>query len=135
MTEPKPNHSPAATTEEARFLPTEGLQSLIDALIADDRIVIGPTIEQQAIVYEKLTSVDDLPRGWTDVQSPGVYRLEKRKGDAYFGYVVGPHLWNHFLFPPLTVMATADRESADAKWNMQTPQEAPPRYAFPGVRD
>lgn len=118
----------------ARFLPTAGLQSLIDVLIADDRLVIGPTIEQQAIVYDEMTSVNDLPRGWTDVQAPGVYRLEKRDDDAYFGYVVGPHSWKQFLFPPLTIVATADRVSADEAWDMQTPNEPPPRYAFLGVR-
>ncbi len=116
------------------FLPTAGLQSLIDALIADDRLVIGPTIQQQAIVYDEIDSVDDLPCGWTDVQTPGNYRLEKRNDNAYFGYVVGPHSWKRFLFPPLTVVATADRVSADDAWNMQTPNEPPPRYAFLGVR-
>lgn len=134
MTQPDSKSSSAAPIEEARFLPTDGLQSLIDALIADDRIVIGPTIEQQAIVYEEVTSVADLPRGWTDVQTPGSYRLEERKDDAYFGYVVGPHSWKQLLFPPLTVVATADRVSSDAMWDFQTPQEDPPRYAFLGVR-
>ena len=134
MTQPDSTSSTVAPNEEAQFLPTDRLQLLIDALIADDRVVIGPTIEQQAIVYEEISSVDDLPRGWTDVQSPGNYRLEKRDDDTYFGYVVGPHSWKQFLFPPLTVVATADRESADTKWSMQAPQEDPLRYAFLGVR-
>ena len=64
MTNSDSKGSSAATAWEARFLRTDSLQALIDALIADDRIVIGPTIEQQAIVYEEITSVDDLPRGW-----------------------------------------------------------------------
>ena len=134
MTQPDSTSSTVAPNEEAQFLPTDRLQLLIDALIADDRVVIGPTIEQQAIVYEEISSVDDLPRGWTDVQSPGNYRLEKRDDDTYFGYVVGPHSWKQFLFPPLTVVTTADRESADTKWSMQAPQEDPLRYAFLGVR-
>ncbi|MEZ6132468.1 MAG: 4Fe-4S dicluster domain-containing protein [Planctomycetaceae bacterium] len=118
--------------ETLGFLPADRLQSLLDVLIADGRTVIGPTIRQQAIVYEEITSVDDLPRGWTDQQQPGSYRLERRSDDAYFGYVVGPHSWKRFLFPPLSTVATADRESSG--WTMRTPEEIPPRHAFLGVR-
>lgn len=120
--------------DRPRFLQTDHLQSLIDALIADDRLVIGPTIEQQAIVYDEITSMDALPRGWSDVQAPGSYRLEKRDDDACFGYVVGPHSWKQFLFPPLSVVATAERKDNQSSWNMQTPVEDLPRHAFLGVR-
>lgn len=119
---------------DARFLHTNDLQLLIDALINDGRLIIGPTIAQQAIVYDEVTCVDDLPRGWTDVQAPGSYRLERRDDDALFGFVVGPYSWKQFLFPPLSIVATADRNSADAAWNMQTPVEDVPRHAFLGVR-
>lgn len=135
----RPDHSGTAKSQasefgEPRFLPVGHLQLLIDALIADDRLVIGPTIEEHAIVYNEIQSVDDLPRGWTDVQAPGSYRLERRGDDALFGYVVGPHSWKQFLFPPLTIVATADRASTDEAWNMQTPEEDVPRHAFLGVR-
>ena len=36
-----------------------------------------------------IRSVDELPIGWTDLQSPGSYNLEKRQDKAYFGYAVG----------------------------------------------
>lgn len=121
-------------TGRVRFLPNTGLQHLINALVADERTVIGPTIDQEAIVYAEIGSVDELPRGWTDVQSPGEYRLEKRNDDALFGYVVGPHSWKQYLFPPRAVVATADRVSADDAWEMQTPEFDVPRYAFLGVR-
>jgi sulfhydrogenase subunit beta (sulfur reductase) len=114
------------------FLQYDQLQSLLDALIADGRTVIGPKIEQQAIVYGEIRRVQDLPRGWTDDQAPGVYRLKPRNDDACFGYVVGPHSWKQFLFPPVATVATADK-TVDG-WTMETPLEAPPRYAFLGVR-
>ena len=114
------------------FLPAEQLSSLIQTLTADGYRVVGPTIDQGAITYQEIRSADDLPRGWTDKQQAGQYRLERREDEAYFGYVVGPHSWKQFLFPPLATVASADR--TESGWRMQTPDEAPPRYAFLGVR-
>lgn len=108
------------------------LQTLLDALRSDGFRVIGPTMSQDAIVYDEIGSVDDLPRGWTDVQEPGKYRLERRSDEALFGYVVGPHSWKKYLFPPLATVATADR--TEAGWVMNTPADPAPRYAFVGVR-
>ena len=108
------------------------LDRLIQMLARLGYEVIGPTIRQQAIIYDRIESIDDLPRGWTDIQDPGHYRLERRADDALFGYVVGPQSWKRFLFPPQVTVATADRTTAG--WEMRTPNDAPPRYAFLGVR-
>ena len=115
-----------------QFLERNDLQVLLDALMAEGYRVVGPTVSQGAIVYDELRTVDDLPRGLTDVQEAGKYRLEQRDDDALFGYVVGPHSWKRYLFPPLATLATADR-TADG-WHMQVPSDPPPRYAFLGVR-
>ena len=115
------------------FLPArDGLQALLDALRGDGFCVVGPTVSQEAIVYDEIRSVDDLPRGWTDIQEPGKYRLERRQDEALFGYVVGPHSWKKYLFPPLATLATAAR--TDAGWSMNVPSEPVRRYAFLGVR-
>ncbi|MCA9026907.1 MAG: 4Fe-4S dicluster domain-containing protein [Planctomycetaceae bacterium] len=119
-------------SESEVFLPKSELQSLIDLLRNDGMTVVGPTIDQQAIVYDEITSVDELPRGWTDRQEPGKYRLEQRDDDATFGFVVGPHSWKKYLFPPLTTVSTA--EKTDQGWQMQTPEPDSTRYAFLGVR-
>jgi sulfhydrogenase subunit beta (sulfur reductase) len=119
-------------SQSTLFLPTEHLQRLIDLLIAEGYVVVGPTIDQGAIVYRELRSVDELPRGWTDRQEAGRYRLEKREDEAYFGYVVGPHSWKQFLFPPVATVATADR--TDTSWILRTPEDNSPPYAFLGVR-
>ncbi|HET6884378.1 MAG TPA: 4Fe-4S dicluster domain-containing protein [Pirellulales bacterium] len=115
-----------------RWLLSRALQSLLDALIDRGYTVIGPTVDQEAIVYGEITSVDDLPRGWTDVQAPGSYRLARRGDEALFGYAVGPHSWKRYLFPPAAVVVTADRK--DDGWEMTTPADAAPKYAFLGVR-
>jgi formate hydrogenlyase subunit 6/NADH:ubiquinone oxidoreductase subunit I len=117
---------------ETRLLPRKELQSLIEVLHEEGFTVVAPTIEQEAIVYGPIRSIDELPRGWTDEQSPGHYRLVRRDDDALFGYVVGPHSWKKYLFPPLSTLAVADK--TEAGWTMQAIEEPPPKYAFLGVR-
>ena len=51
-------------------------------------------------VYNALSSVDDLPMGWTEGQDGGTYRLTRRADKALFGYAVGPRSWKKFLHPP-----------------------------------
>lgn len=115
-----------------RLLAKADFQSLIDRLIDSGYTVIGPTIDQEAIIYDEINSVDELPQGWTDLQGPGEYRLQKRDDGQYFGYVVGPHSWKRFLFPPNAIVATADR--TEEGWRMQTPETPDEKYAFLGVR-
>jgi len=94
--------------------------------------VVGPTVDQEAIVYDRLDSVDDLPRGWTDEQQPGHYRLKRRDDEALFGYVVGPHSWKKYLFPPRAILSEANMK--DGAWEFSVPEDDPPKYAFLGVR-
>jgi formate hydrogenlyase subunit 6/NADH:ubiquinone oxidoreductase subunit I len=115
-----------------QFLPREDLAKLIEALRADGYEVVGPTVDQGAIVYSEIRSADDLPRGWTERQAPGEYRLERRSDEAYFGYTVGPHSWKKFLFPPMVTVSTAQR-TPDG-WSITDGQNDPPKYAFLGVR-
>jgi len=73
--------------------------SLLAALSRKGYDIIGPTVQDRAIVYDRIGSVDDLPEGWTDEQGAGRYRLKKRSDKALFGYAVGPASWKKFLFP------------------------------------
>ena len=43
----------------------DALQALLDAL-AENYEVIGPTVRDGAIVYDRITRLADLPAGWTD---------------------------------------------------------------------
>jgi hypothetical protein len=74
---------------DRRVLERHDFPSLFRALHAKGYQVVGPTVRDGAIVYDHLSGVDDLPIGWTDVQSGGKYRLERRKDEALFGYTVG----------------------------------------------
>ncbi|MFH5804324.1 4Fe-4S dicluster domain-containing protein [Alienimonas sp. DA493] len=113
------------------FLPRAGLQGLIDALRADGYRVIGPTVDQAAVILDEIASVDALPRGWADAQAPGEYRLVPGE-DRYFGYTIGPQSWKRFLFPPDAVVAKADQD--DGRWRFETVADDAPPLAFLGVR-
>jgi ferredoxin len=119
-------------TKNQRFVSKTAFARLFDVLAQRGYHVIGPTLDQDAIVYDHVTSVDDLPRGWTDEQAPGTYRVKPRDDDALFGYVVGPHSWKRYLFPPQATLAEANK--TDAGWQFQTTQDDPPKFAFLGVR-
>jgi formate hydrogenlyase subunit 6/NADH:ubiquinone oxidoreductase subunit I len=94
--------------------------------------VVGPTIRDGAIVYDQLTSVEDLPAGWTDEQEGGTYRLKKRNDNAFFGYVVGPQAWKKFLHPPVLRLWQTRRNGKG--FEIIEEREEPPKLAFIGVR-
>jgi formate hydrogenlyase subunit 6/NADH:ubiquinone oxidoreductase subunit I len=117
---------------ETRTLAAQDLGALLDALAARGYTTVGPTVRDGAIVYDQLRSVDDLPRGWTDEQDGGTYRLRRRDDEALFGYAVGPHSWKQFLLPPRERLWQADRTSDGFIVHDEPP--AAPKYAFLGVR-
>ena len=117
---------------EMWILPKVRLDDLIRLLLQEGFEVIGPRIEQQAIVYGAIQSTKDLPVGWTDRQTPGSYRLEKRQDGAYFGYAVGPHSWKKYLFPPTLRLWQARR--TDVGFEVHDAMPDPPRRALLGVR-
>jgi formate hydrogenlyase subunit 6/NADH:ubiquinone oxidoreductase subunit I len=94
--------------------------------------VIGPTVRDGAIVYDKLSSGDDLPVGWTDEQEGGTYRLKKRTDAALFGYAVGPHSWKQFLHPPAVRLWQAQRSGKTIQ--IEDEKHTAPKMAFIGVR-
>lgn len=114
------------------FLPRLQFQSVLDVLKQQEYDIIAPTIHQEAIVYDEISSIDQLPHGWTDEQTPGRYRLKRREDDALFGYVVGPHSWKKYLFPPVTSIGDAQR--VELGWKFSNPTPKVKKLAFLGMR-
>jgi ferredoxin len=108
------------------------LNALFEAIRAQGYTIVGPVVRDQTIVYDDLSSPDDLPAGWTDEQTAGTYRLRKRDDKALFGYVLGPHSWKKYLYPPSALLWRGARagKSFDIE---QTPRDCK-KYAFIGVR-
>ena len=76
------------------------LDELLEALAGRGYELIGPTLRQQAVVYERIESSADLPAGVADEQDGGRYRLAEGRGGALFDHNVGPNSWKTHLFPP-----------------------------------
>ena len=110
----------------------EDFQRLFVALMSKGYQVVGPTIRENAIVYDTLTRVAELPVGYTDEQDGGTYRLKKRDDQALFGYVVGPHSWKKFLHPPVLRLWEARREGKG--FELVPEKQEVPKMAFIGVR-
>ena len=91
---------PASADLHPVVIDLAGLQALIDALVADRRRVIGPTVHDGAVVYDEISGTGDLPAGRGDEQAPGRYRLRPRDDGALFGYAAGSDFWKKFLFRP-----------------------------------
>lgn len=114
------------------LLDVAGLGRLLAALARDGRLVVGPTIADDAIVYAELTGTADLPKGATDEQKGGHYRLKKGAGASFFGYSIAAQGWKRVLNPPKQKIFAARRT---AKGFELAPPEAPPApMALVGVR-
>jgi sulfhydrogenase subunit beta (sulfur reductase) len=108
--------------------------ALLDALARHGYTVVGPTVRDQAIVYDEVSRSADLPIGWTDEQDGGQYRLRRRDDEALFGYAVGPHSWKQYQLPPEVKVWRAGVDEHGELTDVTEPPRDSPRYAFLGAR-
>ena len=94
--------------------------------------MVGPTLRDNAIVYDEIAGLGDLPAGWTDHQDGGSYRLSRREDEALFGYVVGPHSWKKFFHPERLRLWQARRDGAGV--SVIEDADPVPRFALLGAR-
>ena len=113
-------------------LTPDGLDQLLGELAARGHRVLGPTLRDDAIVYDDISGIADLPQGWTDRQDAGRYRLERREDDALFGYAVGPQSWKKFLHPPMETLWRSRRTESGLA--IDAPAPVAEKFAFIGVR-
>lgn len=124
------NQQPSMSTSYR--IPKSDLQRLIELLRCDGYTVVGPKVEDDAIVYAEIGHIDELPKGFRNSQDPGKYRVEQTGHKNLFEFNVGPHSWKQFLFPPRAMVASGTREAN--RWTFETPPEQQPKFAFLGVR-
>ena len=125
-------NSPIPQVGEQVIVKRVHFHQMLDALSEQGYQMIGPTVKERAIVYDELTSVDDLPIGWTDKQDKGTYGLKRRDDEALFGYVVGPQSWKQFLHPPTLRLWQAQRANGSFQITETLPEAS--KVAFVGVR-
>ena len=114
------------------ILGADQLGKLIEVLSSKGYAVVGPTVRDGAIVYDHIESANDLPRGWTDEQNPGHYRLNRRDDEALFGYAVGPQSWKKYTHPAEVRLWAAERQ--DSTFRILNNEAHEHRRAFLGAR-
>jgi ferredoxin len=118
--------------DTAVALGAQGLQHLLAVLNAQGFTIIGPTLGAAAITLGRVTSIGDLPLGWTDRQTPGSYALTRSGSEGFFQYTCGPHTWKTYLYPPETILWCAREHGGDIR--MEARETDIPSYAFVGLR-
>ncbi|PLX38504.1 MAG: sulfite reductase subunit A [Hyphomicrobiales bacterium] len=71
--------------------------------------VVAPRSEDGAIVLATYETGEKLPRGLSDRQAGGHYRLVERGDGKLFDYTLGPQGFKRFLWPPHQVLWTAEK--------------------------
>jgi ferredoxin len=117
---------------ETFVIERQHFDSLLAVLKQRGYRVVGPTVHDGALVYDELTSADDLPVGYTDEQAPGTYRLMKNGSKALFGFTLGAQAWKRFLHPPTAQLWEGKRNGDTFEIKEEKTKQAP--YAFIGVR-
>ena len=127
--------TPETTLSAPRVIAVEGLGDLYRILVAEGYRVIGPSVQDGAIVLRELSSAGDLPFGWGVRLEPGGYQLRRRDDQAAFGHSAGPQSWKRFLHPPRERLWSATRTTGGGfEMADEADGDEPPRYAFFGVR-
>lgn len=122
----------AMASGRKRIIEQGELAKVLDVLRRRGFRVVGPKVEGGAIIYDELGPGEALPRGLTERQEAGRYRLEKRDDDAIFAYAVGSHSWKKFTLPARLKLWRAERRSDQPVFAPDDPR--PPPFAFIGVR-
>jgi sulfhydrogenase subunit beta (sulfur reductase) len=118
----------------AHVVERRDFDALLQALARRGYTVVGPTVRDQAIVYDEIAASTDLPVGWTDEQEAGHYRLRRRDDEALFGYAVGPHSWKQYQLPVEVKLWRARVDKDGGLSDVTEPPRETPRYAFLGAR-
>lgn len=110
----------------------DGLDTIIEHLRNNGRTVIGPTVSDGAIVHREIECAADLPRGWTEDQEPGSYRLRPTNDDRLFGFSSPAESWKRFVFPARSMLIRGRRDEHGISVAPPRRDETP--VAFFGIR-
>jgi sulfhydrogenase subunit beta (sulfur reductase) len=119
-------------TRNTWVIDMDGLARILKNLSKEGFHLIGPKVEDHAIVYDRIYSLKDLPQGWSDEQGPGYYRIRKSENKSFFDFTVGPNSWKKFLHSPHLRLWQATRQGTS--FRISQDNSSVPAYAFIGVR-
>lgn len=86
-----------------------------------------------AIVFDEITSIEQLPQGINDSQAPGSYSLETTDSTQYFNWANGPQAIKPLLFAPKENLWQS-QQTADGKLTFKTTEPDVKPIAIIGAR-
>jgi len=111
------------------------LDNLFAQLVTMGYEVIGPKAKDHTIIHSPISSVSELPLGYSSTQEPGKYLLIQKGHQNYFDYVTGSQGWKPYFFPPKAEMMKFRKQNGDKnQWALDDNKHETPRYALIGVR-
>lgn len=106
------------------FLDYDRLPDLLNVLQAQGYRCVGPQVRDEAIIYDNLESIKQLPWGIKDEQKPGSYRLIRNETSAAFAWANGPQAIKPLLFKPKELLWKVTRDSEGRLSFQQAPPQA-----------
>ena len=94
--------------------------------------MIGPLVADGAIVLGEIDGADSLPRGWTERQDAGRYRLEPTGTAEVFAFATPSSSWKRYVYPERALLISSRRDGD--RVTVHEPPVDPPPMAFFGMR-
>ncbi len=116
-----------------QYLPSKALHQLFELLAQQGYDIVGPQVKDGAILFRPLTSPDLLPKGITQTQAPGQYRLEQTKGQRRFSWANGPQALKPLTFKPRETLWRSKLQPDGSLVFEQSPATITPKAVI-GVR-
>ncbi len=116
----------------AQVVSLRGLDEIIQALRASGHTVVGPVVQDGVINHEEIDGAEQLPRGWTEEQEGGRYRLAPTGTDEVFAFSSPSSSWKRFVYPERTLLIRASRRNGEV--SVEEPEPEAPAVAFFGIR-
>jgi len=115
------------------YFQTDQLQGLLNILRAAGYSCIGPQVRDGAVIYNEISSVEQLPQGINDKQQPGNYSLSNSSSSKYFDWANGPQAIKPLLFAPKEKLWSSTLTS-DGELSFKKAEEEIKKLAVIGAR-
>jgi sulfhydrogenase subunit beta (sulfur reductase) len=115
------------------YFQSHQLQLLLDSLHHAGYVCIGPQVRDGAIIFDRITTIEQLPHGISDEQAPGSYSLRKNASSKYFDWANGPQAIKPLLFAPRETLWKSER-SVDGQLSFNSTEPDLQPMAIIGAR-
>lgn len=115
-----------------RTLSQHAFGVLLQSLTADGYTLIGPVVRDGAITYAEISGIEELPRGLSEEQHAGRYRLRETHEPTLFRFASTAQSFKRFFHPP-EVRLFSLRKSAEGPV-LFAPNVPVPKLVLVGAR-